>query len=487
MPGHGPPRTLISLMETPMLFNLDSHPSEMIAAIDDHGQTLSYGRLRTSSAMLAEHLQPKSLVFSFCGNSIGSLIGYASFLSNGQVPLMLDANQEAGLTENLIDTYHPSYLWLPVDHPLGSRFTQKFELDGYRLVATELPSYPLNDQLALLITTSGSTGSPKLVRQSRRNLVSNASAIAEYLEISSDDRPISTLPMNYVYGLSVINSHFLKGATLLLTSRGVVQKEFWAFFREQRATSMAGVPYTYEILKKLRFLNMELPSLRTLTQAGGKLLPDLHRDLAEYALKHDKRFVVMYGAAEATARMGYLPADKALEKCGAMGRPIPGGRFSLLDESNREINRPGQIGELIYYGDNVALGYAEKGEDLIKGDEWQGRLATGDLVMFDKDGFYYVTGRKKRFLKIFGNRIGLDETERLVKSGFPDLDCACCGQDDLMTIFITDASLLDEVRNSVALATRLHPSAFMVRYIESLPKNEAGKTLYAQLDSNHGH
>ena len=137
---------------------------------------------------------------------------------------------------------------------------------------------------------------------------------------------------------------------------------------ENEATSIAGVPYTYEMLKRLRFTSMSLPSLRTMTQAGGKLHPDLHREFAEYALANGVDFVIMYGAAEATARMGYLPPDKSLEKYGSMGIAIPGGKFDLIDDAGMVITEPNTIGELVYYGDNVTLGYAECGADLLKGD-----------------------------------------------------------------------------------------------------------------------
>ena len=185
--------------------------------------------------------------------------------------------------------------------------------------------YALYDELGLLISTSGSTGSPKLVRQSYLNVMDNARSIAKYLKLDETERPITTLPMNYVYGLSIINSHFLTGAVLLLTDKTLMQKEFWNFFKEAEATSFGGVPYTYEMLDKLRFYNMQLPSLRTMTQAGGKLTPELHEKFAIYAAENNKNFIVMYGAAEATSRMGYLPPDKAIEKKGSMGIPIPGG------------------------------------------------------------------------------------------------------------------------------------------------------------------
>jgi len=457
------------------MFLLPGHDPAAPAAEDESGRVLTYGRLRAEAGELAARLTPRALVFIFCRNNFGTLIGYLACLLRRAVPLLLDHRLDPALVERLREIYGPAFIWRP-EGP---------EAAGGGLTATGLPPWPLHDDLALLITTSGSTGSPKLVRQSLRNLESNARSIALYLGLDAAERAITTLPFHYVYGLSVVNSHLLAGGTLLLTDRSLAQKEFWAFFRGARPTSLAGVPYTYELLKRLRFPQMETPSLTTLTQAGGKLNPDLHREFAEYALGRGRKFVVMYGAAEATARMAYLPPEKALEKCGSMGRPIPGGRFILEDEEGAEITGSGQAGELIYYGDNVTLGYAESGADLAKGDERRGRLATGDLARRDEEGYYYVVGRKNRFLKIFGHRLGLDETEQLLKSRFPDLECACLGRDDLMRVFAAGPGRPDEIRNFLAETTRLHPSAFEVTLAPGIPKNEAGKTLYARLEADH--
>ena len=316
--------------------------------------------------------------------------------------------------------------------------------------------------------------------QSYENILDNARSIAAYLRLDETERPITTLPMNYVYGLSIINSHFLVGATVLLTDKGLMQKEFWQFFREAGATSFGGVPYTYEMLFKLRFFRMDLPSLRTVTQAGGKITPELHEKFAAWAAETGRNFVVMYGAAEATSRMGYLPPEKAVEKKGSMGIPIPGGTFELLDAEGNRITEPHTTGELVYTGKNVTLGYAESGEDLIRGDERRGRLETGDMAQFDEDGYYYIVGRKKRFLKIYGNRVNLDEIDRMVKAEF-QIEMASAGKDDHLYLFVTDEKTAEPVREFVIGKTKLNPAAFKAVVLEEIPKNDAGKTLYSEL------
>ena len=454
-----------------------------IALYDEFGTKLSYEQLDKCIHELADKVSNRCLVFSLCRNEIGSVIGYVSFLNNNIVTVQLSSHLDSELFSNLFETYKPDYLWVPNDQ------VEQFEdmdcvysIYNYSLLKTQFNKfYKLNDELALLITTSGSTGSPKLVRQSYVNILDNATSIADYLKLDNTERAITTLPMNYVYGLSIINSHLLVGATLLLTDKTLMQKEFWKFFKEAEATSFGGVPYTYEMLDKLRFSRMDLPSLRTMTQAGGKITPELHEKFAKYAEEKKKNFVVMYGASEATSRMGYLPPEKAVEKRGSMGIAIPGGKFTLIDDDGNEIITPHTTGELVYEGKNVTLGYAECGEDLAKGDERHGRLETGDMAQYDEDGYFFIVGRKKRFLKIYGNRVNLDEIDRMIKGKF-EIEVASSGKDDHLFIFIVNAEYADEVKSFVSDKTRLNSTAFNVVILEDIPKNDSGKVLYRSLE-----
>ena len=453
------------------------------AFLDDRGQSMSYEELSRFADTMGQKLKRRNLVFVFCENSLGCPAGYAAFLRCGVVPLMVARDIDEQLLQNLIHTYQPNYYYVPESK------TEQFKglplvhsAYGYHLFAdTTVPEIELNDELALLITTSGSTGSSKLVRQSYRNLQKNAEQIAEYLELDETERPVTTLPLYYCYGLSVINSHLLKGATILITEESMMAQNFWRFMKAQKATSFAGVPFTYEMLKRIRFFRMELPDLRYMTQAGGKLSPELHKEFAAWAEEHGKKFIVMYGATEATSRMGYLPAEMSLEKYGSIGIPIPDGRYILLDVNGRHIEKPGEEGELVYEGENVTLGYAESRDDRLLGDERHGRLSTGDIAKFDEDGCYYIVGRIKRFLKVFGNRVNLDETGQLIKNAFEGIDCVCTGVDDHIMVYITDEGLLDEVKRYLSTKMKLSERAFTVRYIAEIPKNESGKVQYTAL------
>lgn len=419
-----------------MIFGIDTY-KERIAIIADDGTRLTYGELAERVAARAKELQEGILQFCLCRNDIASIVEYLACLEAGAPVVLLDATKDPETIENLRKIYEPG----------------------------ETKCHP---DLALCLTTSGSTGSPKLVRLTKRNILANAESIEEYLQIDEHERPITMLPMYYSYGLSIINSHLLKGATILLTDKTYAQREFWNFLKENEATSMSGVPYTWELLRRLRFMRMDLPSVKTMTQAGGKLNAEIAKEYIQWAKSQGKRFIVMYGQTEATARMSYLPWEKAEEKYASIGVAIPGGEFSLVED-----------GELIYKGENVSMGYAECAEDLLKGDENHGILHTGDMARVDEDGFYYITGRKKRFVKVWGNRCNLDQVEQLVKP--ITTTCACAGVDDHITVFVTKEGLEKEIKDLLASKTELNPVAFQVKVIDAIPVKDSGKIDYPAL------
>ncbi|AGA70591.1 acyl-CoA synthetase (AMP-forming)/AMP-acid ligase II [Desulfitobacterium dichloroeliminans LMG P-21439] len=437
---------------------------------------LSYAQLQNEVCKLQEQINERCLVFCVCNNNVESITGYIAFLQMRVVPVLINHGINTELFKNLLYNYEPHYVWAPKGFCAGIIC---YEYKNYALFKTEYQQeVEINLDLALLLTTSGSTGSPKLVRQSYCNINSNAESIAQYLNISGEDRPITTLPMSYTYGLSIINSHLLRGASIILTDATLMEKSFWKLLKEKCATTFGGVPYTYEILKKLRFSKMNLPDLKVLTQAGGKLGKERHLEFATACSEKGIDFVVMYGQTEATARMSYVPREYAISKAGSIGIAIPGGEFWLEDENGGTITEPNIVGELVYHGDNVTMGYATCKEDLAKEDGNGGVLKTGDMAMKDTDGFYYIVGRKKRFLKIFGNRVNLDEIESLLKKhGFI---VACTGKDDLMKIYLENGQP-DTVFKLIANLTGLNRSAFEVCKAEKIPRNEAGKILYAEL------
>lgn len=452
------------------------------AIIDDDSRSVTYADIAEFVDIFHDVVGDRCLIFVLCKNSIGSVLGYVSSIENHCVALLLNSELDNDLLKSLLEKYHPKYIWAPDGSAAIAGKNIALSKYDYSLCKTDYDTgYEINPELALLLTTSGSTGSPKFVRLSYENLESNTRSIVQYLKITSDERPITTLPMNYTYGLSIINTHLMAGATLLVTDKGLMQKDFWSFFKEEGATSFGGVPYTYEMLNRLRFERMDLPSLRTMTQAGGKLSVELQKKFT--AISEDKGydFVIMYGQCEATARMAYLPPENSKTHPGSIGIAIPGGQFKIIDENNKEILAPYTPGELIYVGKNVSLGYAECKEDLAKGDERNGVLFTGDVAQRDDDGYYYIVGRMKRFLKVFGNRVNLDDLEQMVKNEYVGIDVAISGRDDLVYIFLTNPEHKEDVKKYLSNKTGLNHTAFKVVIIDSIPKNDSGKILYTAL------
>lgn len=464
------------------MFNFSTYLSRTVC-ITPESKAYTYEEIAEWANDLSLYVTPRSLVFIMCSNTIGSLVGYVAFLQADCASLLLNKEMEPHVLKNLMQTYRPAYLWVPESDVKTYQESQLcVSLCGYSLLKMQVDSpTKIFSDLALLLTTSGSTGSPKLVRLSKKNLMSNAKSIVEYLNITQDEKPITSLQMYYSYGLSIINSHLITGATLLLTDYSYIQKEFWDFAVDKECTSFSGVPFTYEILKKIRFWDKSIPTLKTLTQAGGKLNDSLLEYFITYARQRDIHFFLMYGQTEATARMSYLPPEHALEKLGSIGIAIPGGQFELKDDSGSKITEPNKVGELVYKGGNVSLGYAECAEDLMRGDDNQGILFTGDLAYFDTDGFYYIAGRKKRFLKLFGNRISLDYTENLLKPICSD--CVCVGTDDKMIIYTTEQNKSDDIISFLTNTTKLNRIAFEVRYIDRIPRSDTGKILYSDLSA----
>ena len=453
---------------------------EAVALVMDRGECITYQKLIERADSLAEKIGRRCLIFLACRNVEESVVGYVACMRNGIVPVMVSADIDAELLNNLIECYHPAYLWAPAKKEAFSG-EEVYREGDYVLRRTGLvEDYELGEELALLLTTSGSTGSPKLVRQTVQNIKSNTESIIEYLKIRPDDRAITTLPMNYTYGLSILNTHLCVGARVILTDAALTKKEFWTLIKEQGATTFGGVPYTYEILKKLRFGRMELPSLRYLTQAGGRLGRELAEEFNAICEEKGIRLIVMYGQMEATARMSYLPWEDAGRKAGSIGIPIPGGKFELVDANGQLIDGADEVGELVYCGSNVTLGYAKSRMDLAKPDENKGVLYTGDMAKRDGDGFYYLVGRKKRFLKIFGNRVNLDEVENLLKK--EGIENACTGQDDRMVVFLTDPLRAAAAEGFLVEHMRISRSGFIIRQIEEIPRSEAGKVLYSALE-----
>ena len=464
-----------------MFLDIDKRNDNSIAIIDNLGNQMTYGQLKAFSNEFYSKIQKRTLVFVLCQNSTAPLGAYVSCLDNRVVPLLVSAHMDKDMLNDLIIKYHPEYLWIPNELITQFQYPSIYTNMNYSLLKTEFSCFPLYEDLSLLLTTSESTGSAKFVRHSYTNVIANAKNIANVFELNENENGMVSLPLQFTQGLNVATSHLLSGATVLVTTDNLMQKEFWDFFKEYKATSMTCVPYSIELLDRIRFFQMDLPFFNVLNQGGGRLPDQIFMKCANYAQSTGRKFIPTYGSTETTSRMAYLPAHMALEKCGSIGKPLPNCHFDLIDDEGKLIEKENTVGEIIFHGPNVTLGYAECGEDLAKGDERHGVYQTGDLAYVDQDGCYFIVGRKKRFLKIFGYRVSLDETERMIKDQF-HIECACVGTDKKLVVFVTQEALDREIIQFLSDKMGLHYSAFEVRKENAIPKNDTGKIQYRILE-----
>lgn len=426
------------------------------------GQALSYGQLLSEVLSLATGFRPREIVGLRFYSTVPCVLSYLAILQAGAVPLLLDANSSEETVTNLLNRF---------------RVRSIFDGNSATWLHRDLGT-PAHADLALLLCTSGSLSGPKLVRLSKENLFSNAMAIREYLAITAQDRAITALPLHYSYGLSVLHSHLLAGASLVVTAEPVTSTGFWSAVMNFGVTGMAAVPSLWRCLRKLKIDKMHLPALKTLTVAGGRLDLSELRWLASWAVDSGRRFFAMYGQTEATARISYVPAESALLKAGSIGVPIPGGRMWIADESGRRVDQCGVEGEICYSGPNVMLGYAESPADLGNGRTTTS-LSTGDIGYCDHEGYYWLTGRRSRFVKVDGRRVGLDDVERVLRSA--GLNAHAVGTDECLMVACTSEF------DPVALNSLLHekmgllPRHIFAARVSDIPTSSAGKTQYSNL------
>ena len=414
-----------------LVFNLDR---DGIAVIDE-GREVSYRELASLASRAADGLAPHTVKIVRNKQDMDTVALFVGCVNRGVVPLMLPDTMDSGLFERLRSTYEGK----PTDPALG-----------------------------LLLTTSGSTGSPKLVRISRANLAADNKMSEVLFGFDAATRMTMILPICYAWGLSVACSVLEAGGTLVMTRKTVMDPELADVMRSACATHVAGVPYMYEALDRFRFFEGDFPSLKGLLVSGGALAPALRRKYAEFAKGRGIAFCEGYGQTETTGVMTTIRTDVHLDLIGSIGKSENGGMFRVED------------GELVYEGPIVAMGYAVCAEDLMKGDEWKGVRRTGDMAKIDADGYVTLTGRASRFLKIFGNRVSLEEVENLVKDGFAGSGCAATGADNDLHVFVCGVSAADVEKFLVA---KLHFNATVVKahVLDSIPLNANGKTDYPKL------
>ena len=427
----------------------------MVALIGaDVSLTYADVRQRVDEAGISLDLPPRSLVVLAGENSIEWVTTYLALLDQGHVPLLA-----ANHPERLVETWQPNAV---VDLSAG-----RIEIDRRHTRAIEL-----HPDLALLLSTSGSTGNPKLVRLSHANLTSNASAIADYLDLGPGDRAITSLPLHYCYGLSVLHSHLEVGASVVIQDASVVDPCFHKALVQHGVTNLAGVPHSFDLLERVGVEQVATDAMRFVTQAGGRLSADAVDRWRDRLAGRGIDLFVMYGQTEATARMSFLPPSLTAAHPQSIGVPIPGGAMHLDRVGEFDGVEP-DAGELVYRGPNVMLGYAETEADLALGrviDE----LRTGDLARFDSgSGIYTIVGRRARFVKPFGVRIDLDQVASSLGAEL-GVEVEVTGDDTHIRIVAPDADP-QLARDRASTLTAIPPAAILAYCDRPVPRTSSGK------------
>ena len=405
-------------------------------AVSYDGREVTFRELKEMGARMVAADAPRTVRLIKASNTPETVALFAACINHGIVPLMLPEKIDEALYEKLQATYG------------GAK---------------------VHDDLALLLSTSGSTGSPKLVRTSFANLKADCRFAAEDHGLSGGDRFLVPLPLCYAFGVQVMGACLFAGATMVISSKTVMDPEFGDLMESSGATHFVGVPYMYEIMDRLGYFSRSFPKLRNLSISGGALGPALRKKYAEWARGAGKVFCEIYGQTETLAYMAKLETSEHPERVGSIGKASSGGRFSLKDG-----------GELVYEGEIVAMGYATCAEDLMKGDEWKGVRETGDMATIDSDGYVTLTGRASRFVKIFGNRVSLQEVENILKDAFPASSIAATGADNDLHVFAT-ATTADEIERMLVAKLHFNATVMKVHVLDSMPLNANGKTDYQGL------
>jgi long-chain acyl-CoA synthetase len=451
-----------------------------VALLTESGVTLTYAQLARLADELAAHLPAgpaRTVGFLLFGRNFDGVALYLGALRSGRhVPLLLSPGLHPASLEDLVARYQPDWIATGTGPqsacPAG--YSQQHRTEGIAVYwrcenATDVEP---REPLGLLLSTSGSTGSQKLVRLSYQAIDSNAQAIVQYLRLNEEDRAISTLELSYSFGMSILNSHLAAGASMVLTDQTLLSRNFWEVAQKSHITSLSGVPSQFAMLRRAGLERRGLGSLRMLTQAGGNLGEPLKREFKALSDRLGSEFFVMYGQTEAAPRISYVPPARLDDKFGSIGVAIPGGALELDAATS----------ELIYRGPNVMLGYAENRADLARGAQMHGVLHTGDLGRRDAEGFFYLTGRLKRFIKLSGARVNLDDVEKLLVDAF-DAQLGCIGADDRLSVVLVESPAVTDaaIREFLRMRCDIYPGMVTVERRPELPYTANGKVDYQAL------
>jgi long-chain acyl-CoA synthetase len=464
------------------LFKSFTTHGKKIALTDGELINLTYQDILKELNKIKKHIKPKSLVLIVSENTISSLLAYIFCIINNHVAIIVDAKTTKINILKIFKKYHPNYIFLSIKNKsiFHKKCIEKYSFFNEALLENKINrKINLNKNLSLLLSTSGSMGSVKFVKLSRSNLKHNTDSIIKYLKINKKDSAITNLPISYSYMLSIINTHFEKGGTIIISNYSLIEKKFWQILKKNKITSFNGVPYTYEMLSKIGLKNIKNNTLRYVTQAGGKLEKENLKEIINFCKKNKLKFFSMYGQTEASPRISYLKSDYSEKKLGSIGQGIPGNKIYIIDNNGKKIIKPFKEGEIVCEGKNVFMGYSKNFKDLINDRKENFKLNTGDLGYFDRENFFYITSRKSKIAKIFGNRVDIGALENLMRQ--KGYKIACLSNDKKIFIFIEKKYNKKNLINCISKITNFNIRSFELIKLRYLPRTSNNKISYNEL------
>ncbi len=468
------------------LFRAFNKYKNNIAIIDNEHSDLSYKQVLKETNKIKKKIKKKSLILIVSENTLGSLLAYIFCIINNHVAIILDSKTTKKNILKIFKNYQPNYIFLSkeIKTILSKKCSEKYNFYDQSLMKNKInKKKKLNRNLSVLLSTSGSMGSIKFVKLSKSNLKSNTDSIINYLNINKKDSAITNLPISYSYMLSIINTHFEVGGSIIISKYSLIEKKFWTILNNSKVTSFNGVPYTYEMLIRIGLKNIKIKTLKYLTQAGGKLEKNKLKEILNFCKRNNIKFFSMYGQTEASPRISYLKPEFSENKIGSIGKGLSGNKIYLINNDGKKILKPYVSGEIINEGKNVFMGYSKNCNDLSKPNEKNYKLKTGDLGFFDKDGFFFITGRISRIAKIFGNRIDLDDLESLMSQ--KSYKVFCLSDNNKIFIFIEKNYNKLNLISTISKITNLNISSFKLIKLKYFPRTSNNKVSYSELKKNY--
>ncbi len=447
--------------------------SNKIAILDDRGNKVTYKELGNRAKELGKYIEERGFLFILCDRHMETLEFLYEILYLNRVPLLLSSDIIGELLDSLIEIYHPQYIYCDKSREITGEYQQIMETDKHMLLSTGRERPVIHQDIAVLLSTSGTTGSPKLVKLSYRNLYKNAENICSHLGIESGQKGLTPLLASFVYGLNICIWHWYCGATLCTTEEFVFSKKFEEFFKKEKVNNFGGTPYIFEMMQKVQFWDSEKTLyLQRAMSAGSKMS---EKEMADMVSVLKEKFWILYGQTESTGIVSGTNFADSIVRSGNIGYPF-GNIKALIDSSTEEL--------VLRSKDIINLGYANQIEQLAYADIEKESLHTGDIACIDNKGCICLKGRMTRYVKVLGKRVSLDDIENYLKNKNPNIEFACVGVDDSLFVFHTsfDSMMEKEIKRLLDQNMKI-PGRFVVCLcLKKILRNYSGKILYGELE-----